>query len=159
MRQPALVALMVLLVATAPLAALAESGTFFERRIERLVASPTPIGPLLLGSDRAAWRVDVPESAVVLIEARGTGGAPFLFRAERMDEPGSSVLFPTTHAGFLLSEPGAWRVAIDPLAGVRVDIRITFRGMTGGTGGGPASFTLTDLQLDRGCLFAGVCLP
>lgn len=149
-----------MLLASAPLHALAETGTSFERRIERLVASPTPAGPLLLMSDRASWRVDVPPSAVVVVEARGSDSAPFSFRAERVDAPsGSMVAYPTTHAGFLLSEPGAWRVSVDPLVGVKVDVRISFRGMTGGTGGGPASFTLTDLEVDKGCLFRGVCLP
>lgn len=159
MRQPVLIAVALALLAAAPLHALAETGTAFERRIERLVATPTPIGPLLLFSDRAAWRVDVPPSAVVLVEARGSDSAPFSFRAERLDEAGSAIAYPTTHAGFLLSESGAWRVAVDPLVGVKVDIRISFRGMTGGTSGGPAAFTLTDLEVDDGCLFRGVCLP
>lgn len=151
--QPAALAAFLVLVVLAPVGVHAASGTAFDRHIERLVASPTPVGPLLLASDRAAWLVEVPGSAIVSVEAEGTTSAPFLFRAERVGERGSSFVLPTTHAGFLLSEAGAWRVSVDPLAGVQVDITVKFRSQTG------ASFTLTDLELDRGCLFPAVCLP
>ena len=149
--EPLLVVVLLLAVASAP--ALAETGTAFDRHIERMFALPTPVGPFLLMSDRAAWRVDVPTSAIVSVEAEGSASAPFIFRVERLDEAGSSLVVPTTHAGYVMSEPGAWRVSVDPVAGVEVDITIRFRSANG------ASFTLTDLELDRGCLFPAVCLP
>lgn len=138
--------------------ALAETGTSFERHVERLVATPTPLGPLLLAGDSASWRVEVPAEAVVVVEAAGELPAPFLLRAAREGAAQDALALPATHAGFLLSTPGAWVVTIDPLAGVAVDIRVTFRGHVADDGGAPAAFTLTDIEDARACIVPGVCL-
>lgn len=138
--------------------ALAETGTAFERHVERLVATPTPLGPLLLAADSASWRVEVPASAVVVVEAQGDAAAPFLLRASREGAAQDALALPTTHAAFLLSAPGAWVVTVDPLAGVAVDIRVTFRGHVADVGGAPAAFTLTDVDDERRCVVPGVCL-
>lgn len=138
--------------------ALAQTGTSFERHVERLVASPTPLGPLLVASDSAAWRVDVPAEAIVVVVAEGDPATPFLLRAAREGAAQDALALPTTHAGFVLSQPGAWRVTVDPLAGVAVDIRVSFRGHVADDGGAPAAFTLTDVDDARGCIVPGVCV-
>lgn len=136
-----------------------ETGSSFEKRVKRTFASPTPFGPILALGDSTVWRVDVPTSAVVLVEAWGNETAPFYFRVERMGSAPSSFFVPTTHAGAILSVPGAWRVTIDPAAGAMVDITVRFAGQTGGPGGAPHAFTLTRIANDNPCLLPGVCLP
>lgn len=135
-----------------------ESGAHFEKRVQRLFASPTPIGPILIANDAVVWRVDVPVSAVVLVQAQGSDTAPFHFRFERMGAAPSSLFVPTTHAGALLGGPGAWRVTIDPAAGVLVDVKVRFVGQAGGPGGAPHAFTLTRIDNDNPCLLPTVCL-
>ena len=135
-----------------------ETGVRFDKRIERLVATPTPFGPLLALGDAAVWRVDVPSSAVVLVEAWGNDTAPFHFRFERTGSAPSTFFVPTTHAGAILTS-GSWRVTVDPAAGVAVDIHVSFRGQAGGAGGGATPFTLTQIANDNPCLFPSVCLP
>lgn len=144
------------LVACAP--ALAESGTHFERHVERLVATPSPVGPVILLADDASWRLDVPTEAIVIVEAEGDAASPFLLRAAREGAAQDALTLPTSHAAFLLSTPGAWIVTVDPLAGVAVDIRVTFRGQVADDGGAPAAFTLTDVEDRRTCVVPGVCL-
>lgn len=151
----ALVAIIVLAL-SAPLVG-ADVGPVFTRHVERLVATPTPLGPALLLSDAAAWRVDVPSEGVVVVEAHGSTSAPFYLRANRSL---SNVALPLSHQSILLHEPGAWRVEVDPAAGVVVDITVTFRGHVGRDGTGkPLAFTLTDLESGDGCVVVGVCLP
>ena len=152
----ALVVAVALLVAGG---ALAETGSRFERHVERLVATPTPLGPVLLAGDEAAWRVDVPAQAVVLVEASGERTEPFLLRATREGAAQSSLALPTTHAGFLLGTPGAWIVSVDPLAGVAVDIHVLFEGYVADAPGAPAGFTLTDAERSPLCVVPGACLP
>lgn len=135
-----------------------ETGSRFDKKVERLVAMPTPIGPLLVLGDAAVWRVDIPASAVVLVEAWSEETSPFYYRYERMGSAPSTFFVPSTHAGSILP-PGAWRVTIDPAGGVAVDINVRFLGQTGGVGGGPNEFTLTTIANDNPCLLATVCLP
>lgn len=127
-----------------------ETGDRFERRIERLVASPTPAGPLLLLSDAASWRVDVPNGALVHVEAEGSRTAPFYLRVDRMDAPPSTFPVPSSHSGYIVSA-GSWRVMVDPAAGANVDITLRMSSA--------APFTLTPIAHDRACLVASVCLP
>lgn len=155
MARVALVVLIVLALSAPAVAS--EVGTVFERRIERLVATPTPLGPALLLSDAAAWRIDVPASGVVLVEAHGSDTAPFYLRANRSL---SQVVLPASDQAILLHQPGAWRVEVDPALGAAVDIRVTFRGFVGAEGQGtPLAFRITDLETGDGCVVPGVCLP
>lgn len=157
--RPERAAFLLLIVLAAPTLAAPETGSAFERSIERLVATPTPVGPLLLGSDQSTWRVDVPLGAIVTVEANGTPTAPFYLRARTMGAAESSFALPTSHAGFFLAGPESWQVSVDPVAGVAVDITIRFRGHVGDATGAPALFTLTPITIERGCLFPSVCLP
>jgi len=161
LRQRAFVLLaLVLLAAPAMAEGASGTGTRFVERIERVVASPTPVRQFLLLSDAHVWRVDVPASGVVTVYAEGRESAPFWLRAERLDAGPSTALLPATRAGLILPAEGAWRVTLDPAAGVAVDISITFRGSAGGTGtGAPLPFTLTPLERGDACLFPSVCLP
>lgn len=158
MRREVVVLVFVALL-SAPLVAQGATGAFFDRHLERLVASPTPVGAVRVASDEGSWRVDVPVHAIVAIEARSDPSTPFALRAGPYGAGQSAFVLPTTHAGFILSEPGAWRVSVDPLAGVSIDIRVTFRGHVSDVNGAPAAFTLTDLGIAPGCVVPEVCLP
>lgn len=158
MRTGGWIALALALMLSAPAVAAPVTSTFVERHVERLVARPTPIGPLTLGSDEASWRVSVPQHAIVVVEAVGNKTEPFILRAGRVGAAEDAMILPTTHAGFVLSTPGDWRVRVDPLAGVAVDIVVTFRGHVADGDGGPASFTLDDEPANPLCLFGSVCL-
>jgi len=130
----------------------------FERHVERLVATPTPVGPLLLARDDAGWRVEIPPETIVFVDARGDPTTPFLLRATREGATQSSLALPTTRAGFVLATPGAWIVNVDPLVGVAVDIEVHLRGYVTDEGGAPATFTLTDAPTRTDCIVPGVCL-
>lgn len=134
----------------------AEVGTAFERRIERLVGSPTPLGPARALSDQAAWNITLDDATVVWIEARAAGQSPFFLTT---DCSGTVVFGPSTHEGRLCTRPGTWRVEVDPAGGVAVDITIRFRGHVGDLDGAASAFQLTDSLADEACVVPGVCLP
>lgn len=159
MRTGGWIALAVALLLSAPAVAAPMQGAFFERHVERMVARPTPIGPVILYSDETSWKVSVPENATVLVEAKGDRTEPFVLRAGLDGAAEDSLILPTTHAGFALSTPGDWRVRVDPLAGVAVDIVVTFRGHVSREDGVPASFTLDEATPRPYCVLGSVCLP
>lgn len=149
----------VALIALLALPALtAETTTHAERRVERLVATPTPLGPLRALGDEHAWRVDVPPEAVVLVEARSGANAPFTLRAHPLGTAEPAWEPPAVAAARLLG-PGSWRVAVDPAAGAAVRIDVAFRGHLVDVGGAPASFAIHALEADQGCVVPGACLP
>lgn len=121
----------------------------------RLVASPALAEAGVL-SDQHAWRVDVPAGTFVTVTAVDANGNLFYLRANRTL---GGLWLPGPAASLPLDAPGAWRVEVDPLAGARVDIRVTFRGHVADGDGIAAPFTLTELEAERGCVTAGVCLP
>lgn len=128
--------------------------------VQRLVGTPTPLGPATLLSDQAAWRLDAPSGAVVLVDAASGPNSPFYLRVHRIGEPEPTVSYPATQQSFLIPAGGAWRVAIDPAAGAAVEITVSFRGAyTDIDRGAAAAFTLTELEKGRGCVVPGVCLP
>lgn len=131
----------------------------FHHRVERLVASPTPAGPLTLLEDHAAWRADVPPGIVVLVEARSDGGALFALRCAPLAAPDALVLPAATRQACLLGSAGAWRVHVDPDAGAAVSVDVTFRGAFGDVGQAPAAFSLTLLRDGPACVVPGACLP
>lgn len=153
---PIALAIVSLLVATSVLAA---AGTHETRTLQRLVATPTPLGPATLLSDQAVWRVDVAEGTVVLVDASAGPNSPFYLRAHPLTSPEPTVGLPAFRQSFLLSPPGPWRVVVDPAAGAAVEITVTFRGSVSDVDGAPAAFTLTDLERGHGCVVPGVCLP
>lgn len=159
MRTGGWIALAVAMLLSMPAAAVPAEGAFFERHVERLVARPTPIGPITLYSDEASWSVRVPEHAVVLVEAIGNRTEPFVLRVGMEGAAEDSLILPTTHAGFALHTPGDWRVRVDPLAGVAVDIVVRFRGHVSDDAGAPAVFTLDEAQPRLYCVLGSVCLP
>lgn len=143
----------ILLVALLAAPALAETTTSTHRDVKRVVASPTPLASARVLSDQHAWDLVLPAETVVRVTSEGN--ALHYLRTNR-----SGLWIPGTAQSFTLSEPGAWRVELDPVAGAQVSIRVRFQGFVADDdGGAAASFTLTDAQADRGCVVAGVCLP
>ena len=132
--------------------ALAETTSHAERRVVGAVALPLDV----LVHDAVAWRVDVPPGTFVQVHAEDANGTTFYLRANRTS---SGLWFPGPAATLALAAPGAWRVEVDPVAGAPVDVRVAFRGFVADYGGIPASFTLSDLEPERGCITPGVCLP
>ena len=127
------------------------TGTEFHRRVERLVASPGPVGPHDALSDQATWRVVVPPGGRVEVRADAASDAtPFHLRFEPWGARWSPSPIPSAHQSVELP-PGDWRVVVDPAAGVQVDVRVSFRG--------PVAFSLVDVAVDRPCGPAGACLP
>lgn len=156
----AALALIVLVLVSMPAVAEPISASYVERHVERLVARPSPVGPVRIASDEASWRVSVPSHAVVLVEAQGAADEPFVLRAGPAGSGSMDALvLPTTHAGFLLSTPGDWRVRVDPVAGVAVDILVTFEGRVADVDGARTAFTLDEEATSPLCVVAEVCLP
>lgn len=157
---------LVLLLVAVPLVVDAGSVTTTDvtRHVARTLASPTPLQPpldaLSLFSDRVAWRVDVDPSAVVVVDARSTDAAPFWLRFHPWDAPTPQSPVPGARQSPTLSGAvaQAWRVEVDPAAGVNVDVVVRFHGHVGDAGGRPWPFTLTDVRDDGGCA-QGSCLP
>lgn len=144
----------ILLAAGAP--AMAATGVAFERHVERLVATPTPIGPVLVLSDRASWDVTLDAATILWVEAQAPDHSPFYLTT---DCGATFVTLPSSHDGRLCGKPGTWRVSVDPAGGAAVDITVRFRGHVGDLTGAPSPFTLTDVAADRGCVVLGACLP
>lgn len=138
--------------------AFAQTGTAFDFHVERLVASPTPAGPVLLLSDAATWDLTLATPAIVWIDARATGGSLFLLTT---DCGPLGVSAPASHDVRICSRPGTWKIQVDPAAGVAVDILVRFRGYTHDVGGAPAAFALegTSAPDATRCVVTGVCLP
>lgn len=136
--------------------ALADATVEAQRRVTRLVASPLPLTEARMLSDQHAWRVDVPPEGVVEVTATSETTGLFYLRANRT---AGAAWLPGPAASLVLSEPGIWRVEVDPVAGAPVDIHITFRGFAAGQGGAAMPFGIRDLEAERGCILAGVCLP
>lgn len=136
----------------------AEVGTAFERHVERLLGTPTPIGPVLFLSDRATWEMELDAATVVWIEADAPGSSPFYLTTSCNS---LAVLLPSTHEGRLCSKPGVWRIDVDPAGGAAVDITVRFRGHVGDLRGAPSAFRLTNASADDDarCIVPGVCLP
>lgn len=137
----------------------AETATRQTRVVERLVGTPSPLGPVLVLSDQTSWRVDNAGDTVVLIDAKADPPALFYLRVHRLDEPEPVVAYPGAHLSHLISAPGSWRVVVDPAGGAAVKVTVTFRGHVTDVDGAHASFTLTDLEKAGGCVVPGVCLP
>ena len=140
------------------LPALAAPATTQTRTVERLVAMPTPLGPVTALDDGHAWEVDVPADAQVFVKAEGQPGSLFYLRWGRPDAPDRPALAPSQEGGATLS-PGTWRVTVDPAGGAAVRILVTFTGHYGDLdGGSPAPFTLRDVKGGNPCVLPGVCL-
>lgn len=131
----------------------------YVHHVDRLVATPTPAGPLTLLADDAAWRADVPAGAIVFVEAHAAPGSAFLLRCAPLGSPDTVVLPAATRQGCLLGHAGPWRVVVDPALGVATNITVTFRGAHVDIHGIPAPFGLTLLRDGPGCVVPGACLP
>lgn len=129
------------------------SDVVFVRHVERTLASPTPLGPLTLADDTAAWRAEIPAGVVVCVHAEAATPTPFWLRAQGGDVVLASPT-PALQQGFLLP-PGAWTVTLDPAAGAKVSIDVTFEGHYVDCVSGAARFSLQDLPSP--C--AEACLP
>lgn len=140
-----------------PVAAVSDS--FHERRVDRVVATPTPAGPIVLASDEVRWRVDVPAHATALVRAEGAAASWFhaTFHLEGRSPP--DARFPARAHAFELPGPAAWIVRVDPAAGADFHARVTFQGFVSQVGGAPAAIGVEDAGNDRGCVTPGVCLP
>lgn len=144
-----------LLLLLAPAAA--DVGAHHERRVDVLVASPTPVAGVTVLRDDAAWRVDVPEGVSVVALARAAEGAFYLTaHADGAAEPDGGLAF--ERRSVTLHE-GAWIVRVDPALGALARIDVTFDGAVSQHGGASANFTLTDLPRDPRCAAPGACLP
>lgn len=133
------------------------------RHVKRLVASPTPLDtpfwtftPL---SDRASWKVEVDPMGVVLLDARSSDTSPFFLRYHPWGESGPSSPLPgAAHSPTLSGAVArAWRVDVDPAAGVGVEITVRFTGRLIDDEGRAWPFTLTDVPMPS-CP-EGTCLP
>lgn len=130
------------------------------RTVERLVATPTPFGPLTVLADDHVWEVDVDVGRVVVVDALGSPGTLFHFRYHRAGTPEPGLEAPVPSISRPLHGPGTWRVVVDPAGGVANRIDLTFRGFVGDPdGGNPAPFALRDVKGSRPCVVAGACLP
>lgn len=137
--------------------AFAEPASFQHRVVERRIATPTPLGPLQLFSDQTVFVVDVPHGAVVQVVASANATSPFHFRFHEAGTPEPGVTLPATYQGALLGE-GAWRVLVDPAAGARTRVDVTFAGFYGDVGGAAAPFGLSQSGPDPACILPGACL-
>jgi hypothetical protein len=136
-----------------------ESGTHLTRHLDRLVASPTPLGPLVMLGDEGAWRVEVPEGVVVCVNAREDGAAPFTLRATHGDSTLASPV-PSLAQSLTLPGPAAWELRADPAFGADVHVTVDLRGAYVECGNQAAAFTLTDLPASPPCATeVGACLP
>lgn len=145
---------LVLVLLAVPLSA-AENATLVQRHLERVLASPLPIA-----SDQAAFHVDVPLGAVVLVDARSAPSSVFFLHFHRDQAMDAGSPTPAFAQSALLGA-GSWSVTVDPVAGALVRIDVTFRGFVSDVGGAPAAFGFYDVAIDRGCtsLQPEVCLP
>lgn len=139
------------------LPAVAPSTTAIDFHIQRLVATPTPVGPLLVASDAVTWDLTLSDPTLVSIEVLSGQASPFILTTTC----GATVIStPSSHDGRICSRPGTWQVQVDPVAGVAVDITVRFRGHVIDIGGAASSFVITQTSGDdRGCVVPGVCLP
>lgn len=130
-----------------------------QRDVSRLIATPTPLGPLDAWSDVWSWRVDVPSSAVVVVEAFSGQTSAFELRFHRAGDTQTSVSTPAMHQSIQLTN-GAWIVDLDPTLGANVNIHVRFDGHVGDANGARTPFTLTDLGSAGACFMPSqVCLP
>lgn len=135
------------------------SGTTHTRTVERLVATPTPLGPVTVLDDGHVWEVDVPAGAQVFVKAKGAPGSLFYLRWHGPVSPYPPPLAaPAAEDGATLP-PGVWRVTVDPAGGAAVTVAVTFAGHHGDLGGPPASFTVRDVSGGNPCVVPGACLP
>ena len=150
--------LVLLLVAPTLASGATTTATMQDRVVARSLATPAPLGPILLLADDARWRVDVPAEAVVQVTARGAAGSLFLLGRHAAGAAPADPEIPTSY-GVLLLPPGSWIVRVDPFAGAPFRADVRFEGFVVDVGGAPAAFTLTDLRNDRACVLPGACLP
>lgn len=154
------IALVLSLLAVAPaLEAGTTTSAFHERRVDRLVATPTPVGPVLVAGDASRWLLDLPAETVVRVVATGGAAALFHLTWHLEGEAPPDVSFPARHQSFEVSGPARWIVRLDPAGGAGFHARITFEGFVSEAGGAPSAFALTDLGHDGACVVPGVCLP
>ncbi|HUR69868.1 MAG TPA: hypothetical protein VM370_11540 [Candidatus Thermoplasmatota archaeon] len=140
---------------TLSLPAVAQVGSAFDVHVERLIASPTPAGPLILLNDEASWVITIPEPTEVLVEAQSAADEPFYLTT---DCRASVIVLPTSHDA-VLCHPGVRRLQVDPAAGVDVDIIVRFRGHVVDLPGASSEFELVDRPASASCVVPGVCLP
>lgn len=150
-------AVVLVAVLAAPVAAAPAS--VYERHVEGVVGSPTPLGATRLLSDEARFLLDVPKDVTVFVDAVGTPTAPFYLRFHREGAGAPDLQAPSSRASLLLPGPARWVVAVDPAVGVDVDVRLRFEGHVVDVGGAAAAFVLEDAGRDRACVVPGVCLP
>lgn len=137
----------------------ADTATTHTRTVDRVVAYPTPYGPVTLLDDGHVWEVDVPTGAQVFVHAKGAPGSLFYLRVHAAGAPSAPhVAAPTAEDGRTLP-PGTWRVVADPAGGAAVKIVVTFRGHWADVDAAPAPFALHDVKGGSPCLLPGVCLP
>lgn len=136
-----------------------ETAAVQERHVQRLVASPTPAGPLTILSDDASWRIEIPAATVVRVDAQANARGQFYLSYHRENQAEPDLTFPASRQLALLPGPGAWIVRIDPAAGAAFDARVLFEGFVGDVDGARSPFTLVDLPRERSCPIAGACLP
>lgn len=138
-----------------PALAVAENTAHKERRLDRLVASPTNAATL---SDQSWYRVEVENGTVVTIDATASGTSLFSLKYNKWNQPQGGSPLPSARQGALL-QAGIWSVVIDPAAGADVHITILFDGHVSDITGAPAPFALNDVAVDRACATPEVCLP
>lgn len=157
-KAPRAIAILLSVLALAPVA-LSDAGALHERRIDRIVATPTPLGPVLAGSDEARYLLDIPESVVVEVRAEGPAHALFYLSHHRADRATRDLALPASYQTILVPGPGQWIVRVDPAGGADFHARLVFRGYVSDVGGAPGAFDLVDAGRDGACVVAGTCLP
>lgn len=142
-----------------------EGQSHYERRVDRVTASPGPVAGAGVLSDMSVYLVNLSAGAaapgtVVQADASSAVTTPFFLRYHRPADPPQGALLPSSQQSLLLPGPGLWYVEVDPAAGVDVHIVAVFRGFVGDPdGGAPAAFALGDVEIDRACVQPGACLP
>lgn len=156
--RPRSILVFALLVLLLP-AAGADVGAHFTRHVDRLVASPTPVGGLVVLGDAASYRVEVPEGVVVCVDATESGAAPFTLRASDGARTLASPV-PTLAQSLLLPGPSTWTLQVDPAFGAEAHITLDLAGSFVDCGRTSAAFGLVDMDASSACLTeAGACLP
>ena len=142
-----------------PALAAETTGPTHTRAVDRLVAYPTPLGPVTVLDDGHVWEVDVPQGTQVFVHAKGAPGSLFYLRWSAADAPAPPLLAAPAAEDAATLRAGTWRVAVDPAGGAAVSVQLTFTGTYADLHGAPASFTVRDVKGGSPCVVPGACLP
>ena len=149
------------LLLAAPALASETWGAHHERRVDRVVATPTPLGPFVIAtaSDETRWLVDVPAETTVFVHANGSATSVFYLAWHLEGKAPPDLRFPARAHAFTLPGPAQYIVRLDPAGGADFHARVYFDGFVTDEKGAPAGFRVVDAGNDAGCIVPGVCLP